>query len=218
MNAFDPSLAARIKEAANIAVIVIDDEEKAIPVAEALVAGGVTAIELTLRTPAAFNAMKRITSAFPQMIVGAGTVLRAEQLGQARDAGATFAVAPGLNPAIVEKAMEIGIPFAPGVMTPSEIDRALELGCILQKFFPAEPMGGLKTLKAMVAPFKHLNPTFIPLGGLKPENTKEYLASPLIAACGGSWMCTPALIAAGDWATIRANAELATRLAKEARG
>lgn len=218
MNAFDPALAARIKEAANIAVLVLDDEEKAIPLAEALIAGGVTAMELTLRTPAALRAMKRITAAFPQMIVGAGTVLRADQLAQARDAGATFAVAPGLNPAIVEKAMEIGIPFAPGVMTPSEIDRALELGCILQKFFPAEPMGGLKTLKAMVAPFKHLGPTFIPLGGLKPENTKEYLASPLIAACGGSWMCAPALIAASDWAAIRANAELATRLAKEARG
>ena len=217
MNAFDPALASRIRDAANIAVLVLDDEEKAIPLAEALLAGGVTAMELTLRTPAALLAMKRIVKAFPQMIVGAGTVLRAEQLKQAQDAGAAFAVAPGLNPAIVEEAAKIGIPFAPGVMTPSEIDRALELGCTLQKFFPAEPMGGLKTLKAMVAPFKHLGPTFIPLGGLKPENTKEYLASPLIAACGGSWMCTPAIIAASDWAAVKANAELATRLAREAR-
>ncbi|MGI6494650.1 MAG: bifunctional 4-hydroxy-2-oxoglutarate aldolase/2-dehydro-3-deoxy-phosphogluconate aldolase [Kiritimatiellia bacterium] len=218
MNAFDKTLAARIRAAANIAVLVLDDEDKAIPLAEALLAGGVTAMELTLRTPAALRAMERIADAFPQMILGAGTVLRTEQLQQARDAGAAFAVSPGLNPEIVEAAARIGLPFAPGVMTPSEIDRALALGCTLQKFFPAEPLGGLKTLKAIAAPFLHLGPSFIPLGGLKPENTKDYLASPLISACGGSWMCTPALIAASDWSAVQANAALATRLAKEARG
>jgi 2-dehydro-3-deoxyphosphogluconate aldolase/(4S)-4-hydroxy-2-oxoglutarate aldolase len=217
MPAFDARLAERIREAANIAVLVIEDADKAAPLAEALLAGGVTVMELTLRTPAALRALERVAGRVPGMLVGAGTVLSPEQVRQARDAGAAFAVAPGLNPRVVRAAAEAKLSFAPGVMTPSEIEQAVELDCVLLKFFPAETAGGLAALKVLAAPYQHLGLRFIPLGGLKPDNTKAYLQSPLIAACGGSWLCTREQIAAGDWAAVRANAELATRLAREAR-
>lgn len=217
MPAFDPTLAQRIREAANIAVLILDDAEKAVPLAEALLAGGVTVMELTLRTPAALVALARIARAVPQMTVGAGTVLTPEQARQAQEAGAAFAVAPGLNPRVVEAACALGLSFAPGIMTPSEIERALELDCRLLKYFPAETCGGLSALTTLAAPYQHLKLQFIPLGGLKPDNTRAYLQSPLIAACGGSWFCTRELIAGSNWAAVRANAETATRLAREAR-
>lgn len=216
--AFDPALASRIQAAANVAVLVLEDAAAAVPLAEALLAGGVTVMELTLRTPAALKALSAVASAVPAMTVGAGTVLTPEQVRQARDAGAAFAVAPGLNPAVVRAAAEIGLSFAPGIMTPSEIERSIELGCRLLKFFPAESVGGLAMLKNMAAPYQHLGLRYIPLGGLKPENTGAYLRSPLVAACGGSWICSKEQIAARDWKAIRANAEQATRLAREARG
>ncbi len=217
MPAFDPTLAQRIRDAANIAVLILDDAEKAVPLAEALLAGGVTVMELTLRTPAALIALARIAREVPQMTVGAGTVLTPEQARQAQEAGAAFAVAPGLNPRVVEAARALGLSFAPGIMTPSEIERAIELDCRLLKFFPAETCGGLSALATLAAPYLHLKLQFIPLGGLKPDNTRAYLQSPLIAACGGSWLCTRELIASSNWAGVRANAETATRLAREAR-
>ena len=216
-NAFDPALASRIQHSGNIAVIVIDKVEDAKPLARALLDGGINAIELTFRTPAAAEALSILSKFSDELIAGAGTILTPEQMRQAAEAGAAFAVAPGLNPRVAKAAADLGISYAPGVMTPSEIELGLELGCTLQKFFPAGAIGGLKTITTLAAPYKHLGIRFIPLGGITPETTAEYLKSPLIAACGGSWIAPSKLIAANDWNAIRANAALACRIAAEAR-
>lgn len=218
MSVFNEELAAKVAECGNIAVVVLDDPTKALALADALLEGGVKVMELTLRTPAALEAIAEVAAKRPEMIVGAGTVLTIEQLEAAKDAGAAFAVAPGFNPRIVSAAKDMGFSFAPGVMTPSEIEGAVELGCKLLKFFPAGAIGGLKAIKTLVAPYNHLGLKYIPLGGLNPETTEEYLASPLIAACGGSWIAPGKLINADDWATIKANAALATELVKKIRG
>lgn len=217
MNAFDPALAQKISNASNIAVVILDDADKAVTLATTLLEGGITVMELTLRTPAALQALARIAKTVPEMIVGAGTVLTYEQLIQARDAGAAFGVAPGFNPQIVTAAKQAGFSFAPGVMTPSEIEGAVACGCRLLKFFPASVIGGLKAIQTLVAPYNHLGLKYIPLGGLNPETTRDYLASPLIAACGGSWIAPAKSINAGDWETIRANAQHATEIARAAR-
>lgn len=217
MNIFNTALATKISSCGNIAVVVLDDASKAVKLAKTLLEGGVNVMELTLRTPAALDALGKIVQAVPGMIVGAGTVLTLEQLKQAKAAGAAFAVAPGFNPRIVSAAKEAKFSFAPGVMTPSEIEGAVELGCRLLKFFPASVIGGLKAIKTLVAPYNHLGLKYIPLGGLTPETTAEYLACPLIAACGGSWIAPTKLIAAGDWDAIRANAAKATEIARVAR-
>ena len=217
MNIFAPALEKKIAASGNIAVVVIDDAAKALPLAEALLAGGVDVMELTLRTPVALDAIRKIAGQVKGMTVGAGTVLAPLQLKQVSDAGAAFAVAPGFNPRVVAAAKEMGFSFAPGVMTPSEIEGALEAGCRLLKYFPAGVVGGLKGIKNIAAPYAHLGIRFIPLGGLTPETSAEYFGSPLIAACGGSWIAPAKLIAAGDWSAIRENAAKATAIAKAAR-
>lgn len=217
MNAFNPDLAHKISEAGNIAVVILDDADKAVTLATTLLEGGVTVMELTLRTQAALQALAAITKEVPEMIVGAGTVLTHEQLMKAQDAGAAFAVAPGFNPNIVNAAIQAGFSFAPGVMTPSDIEGAVACGCRLLKFFPASVIGGLKAIQTLVAPYNHLGLKYIPLGGLNPETTREYLASPLIAACGGSWIAPAKCINANDWKTIRTHAEEATEIARSAR-
>lgn len=217
MNPFPPELAKKVADCGNIAVVVIDEAEKAVPLAHALLEGGVTVMELTFRTACAAEALRRVATEVPEMIISAGTILTKEQLQTAKDAGAHFAVAPGFNPRIVSAAMEMGLPFAPGVMTPSEIEGAVELGCTLLKFFPASVVGGIKAIETLAAPYKHLGLRYIPLGGLKPENTGEYLASPLIAACGGSWIAPAKLIKASDWSAITANAAKATEIAHSVR-
>ncbi len=216
--AFDPSLCDSISRSGNIAVLVVQDPEDAEPVAKALLDGGVRAIELTFRTAAAPEALRRLVAYSKELIVGAGTILSPEQMEEAARCGAAFAVAPGLNPRVAKAAADLGISYAPGVMTPSEIEQGLELGCTLQKFFPAGVLGGLKTITTMAAPYKHLGVKFIPLGGITPETTAEYLKSPLIAACGGSWIAKDALVKAKDWDGIRKNAELACSIARASRG
>ena len=214
MNIFDPKLQAVIQTAGNIAVVVVDDAAKAAPLAQALYEGGVRIMELTLRTPAAISAIEIVTQEFSEMIVGAGTVLSPVQLRQARDAGAAFAVAPGFNPRVVTAAFETGLSFAPGVMTPSELEGAVEMGCTLLKFFPAGTLGGVKALTAIAAPYLHLDLRYIPLGGITADTTADYLKLPIVAACGGSWIATPELIRNGDWDAIRANATTATEIAR----
>ena len=215
---FPSALMERISKGGNVAVAVVEDPEKAVPLAQTLLEGGVDSIELTFRTPCAVEALRRIATEVPEVLVGAGTVLTPAQLHEAKEAGAAFAVAPGFNPEVVRAAADIGLPFAPGVMTPSEIEGAYALGCTrLMKFFPASVAGGLKGLKTLAAPYKHLGIKFLPLGGLKLENTAEWLADPLIAACGGSWIAPAKLIAAGEWDAIRANAAAATAAAVAAR-
>lgn len=215
---FPEALAKRVANGANIAVVVVEDPEKAVPAARALLSGGVNVIELTFRTPRAAEALKRVTSEVPEMIVSAGTVLTPEQVAEAKAAGAAFAVAPGFNRRVVAAAADAGLPFAPGVMSPSEIEGAMEMGCTrILKFFPASVMGGLKALKTLAAPYKHTGIRFIPLGGLNADNTGEWLADPIIAACGGSWIAPAKLIDACAWDQIAANAARATEIAHAVR-
>jgi len=214
---FDPSLVRKVAESAVVAVLVIDKKEDAVPLAEALLEGGITAMELTLRTAAGLDALAEIKSAFPQMIAGAGTVLTPEQVRAAQQAGADFAVSPGVNSRVLREAIDVGMPFAPGIATPSDIEAALEFGCRLLKFFPAEPSGGLPYLKAIAAPYAHLGISYIPLGGLTEKNMAAYLQDPLVAALGGSWIAPRDLITAGNWAEIRNRARTAIRIAHETR-
>jgi len=196
----------RIERCGVVAVLVVDEAAHAVPLAKALLDGGIDAMELTLRTPVAFEALEAIREQVPEMLPGVGTVLTPEQAGEAAAAGAAFGVAPGLNPRVVRAAQQGGLPFAPGVATASELEAALELGCREVKFFPAEPTGGMAYLKSMAAPYTHLGVRFVPLGGLNPDNVRNYLSSSLVLAVGGSWIAPRDAIRQEDWAAIRNNA------------
>jgi 2-dehydro-3-deoxyphosphogluconate aldolase/(4S)-4-hydroxy-2-oxoglutarate aldolase len=197
-------LAKRIVPAATV-----DRAEQALPLAEALRQANLDIIEITFRTGAAAQAIQGIAARFPEMLVGAGTILTEEQLARAADAGARFGVAPGLNERLVQSAARLGMPFVPGVVTPSEVDLGIRLGCKLLKFFPAENMGGVKTLKALAGPFAHTGVRFVPTGGIDAPNARAYLDLPVVGAVGGSWMVAPKLIKEQQWAEI-------TRLSREA--
>jgi len=203
----------RIRAARILAVATLESSEQALPLAQALRAGGISGMELTLRTAAGLEAIRRIKASFPDLLIGAGTVLNAQQVAAVCGAGADFAVAPGFNPEVVKAAQSAGLPFAPGVCTPSEIEGALALGCRVLKFFPAEPSGGLKYLETIAGPYLHLGLHFIPLAGIHPGNAQAYLASPLVAAVGGSWIVPPDRLKAGDWEAIGQSAAEAGELA-----
>lgn len=209
---FDPQLAEKISAAGVAAVLVIDDAGDALPLARALLDGGVNVMELTLRTPAALDALRQIRREVPEMIAGIGTILSVEQLHAAREAGAAFGVSPGCNPRLLAAAREAAFSFGPGIATPSDIECALEHGCRLLKFFPAEQLGGLSYLRAMAAPYAHLGLRYIPLGGLTEANAGTYLNDPLIAAIGGSWIAPRETIKAKDWTKIASNARGAREL------
>lgn len=183
-----------------IPVIKIDDAEKAVPLAKALCDGGLPAAEVTFRTAAAKDAIAKMSAAFPDMPIGAGTVLTTAQVDEAVAAGAKFIVSPGLNPKVVRYCLDKEIPILPGCATPSDMEQAIELGLSVVKFFPAEANGGLKSIKAMSAPYTQLR--FMPTGGVNEQNLGDYLAFPKIIACGGSFMVNDALIQAGDFAAI----------------
>jgi 2-dehydro-3-deoxyphosphogluconate aldolase/(4S)-4-hydroxy-2-oxoglutarate aldolase len=203
----------QIRKKRIVPVSVIDNLDDAVRLAEALIAGGLEVIEVTFRTTAAEAAIRNITEAFPSMLVGAGTVLDAEQLKRAKDAGARFAVAPGVNEKVITASQELGLTFIPGVMTPSDVERGLRLGCKLQKFFPAEVAGGVAMLKALAGPYGQTGVKFIPLGGIGPKNAAEYLSLPIVAAIGGSWLCDRKLIAEKKWSAITALTAEAVRIA-----
>jgi 2-dehydro-3-deoxyphosphogluconate aldolase/(4S)-4-hydroxy-2-oxoglutarate aldolase len=194
-----------------VPVIVIDDPADAVPLARALTDGGLSCAEVTLRTPRAMEALRRITSEVPGMLVGAGTVLSAAQAADARAAGARFAVAPGFNPAVVEYCQSVELPVFPGVCTPTEIEMALSRGLSVLKFFPAEPIGGLPFLKAIAAPYTTVS--FIPTGGIGPSNLASYLAFPRVVACGGSWMAPNDWISAKQFDRIRDTTRAAVAIA-----
>ena len=183
-----------------VPVVVLDRAEDALPLAECLVKGGLPCAEVTFRTAAAADAIAAMTKAYPQMLVGAGTVLTTAQVDAAVAAGAKFIVSPGLNPKVVSYCVEKGIPVTPGVSSPSEIEQALELGLDVVKFFPAEASGGLAKIKAMAAPYGGIR--FMPTGGINADNLNSYLAYDRVLACGGSWMVSADLINAGDFAKI----------------
>lgn len=201
---FDPDLAQRIETCGIVAVLVVDRVEDAVPLARALLAGGVDVMELTLRTPAALDALKAIRAEVPEMVAGVGTILTPDQVTEVVEAGGAFGVSPGLNPRVLTAAWAAGLSFAPGIATPSDIEAALENGCKILKLFPAEPSGGLTYLKAIAAPYAHLGLKFIPLGGLNAKNMASYLAEPNVAALGGSWLAPRDLIQAGAWDQITA--------------
>lgn len=212
-----PEIMTRIDDAGVVAVLVIDDVNNAVPLAKSLLAGGVNAIELTLRTPVAFEAARIIKAEVPEILLGFGTVLTTKQVDAAVKVGADFAVAPGCNPNILDASIAAGLNVAPGISTPSEMEMAIEKGCRVLKYFPAETLGGMKHLQNMVAPYKYLDLKFIPLGGLNIDNAASYLSSPLITAIGGSWIAKQDMIQAQQWDAITQNAQAITDLIKVVR-
>jgi len=197
-----PTFNARV-----VPVIVISHVDQAVPMAQALLAGGIDVMEITLRHSAGLAAIEAVAKAVPQMHVGAGTVTRAQEMRQVKDAGARFALSPGMSEALVQAAMDCQLPFVPGVMTPSEVMRARDHGFALMKLFPAMQAGGLGMLKALSGPLGDVQ--FCPTGGVTPENMRAFLQLPNVAMVGGSWLTPADAVAQGDWARI-------TRLAQEA--
>ncbi len=206
-----PDLDQILRASPVMPVIALEDAERALPLAEALLAGGISTLEITLRTPAALEAIRRIRKAFPQAHVGAGTVTTPAALRQAMDAGATFAVSPGLPGPLLEAAVRGPLPFLPGVMTPTEVMTAAAAGFTHLKLFPAEQAGGLGMLKALAGPFKELR--FCPTGGIGPDIAPAYLALPNVVCVGGSWLAPPSLLDTGDWKAITNLARQAAALA-----
>ena len=203
------ALAARLREIGVVPVVELPRTEDAVPLAGALLAGGLSCVEITLRTPGAVEGISAIRAAYPDILLGAGTVLSVEQVDIAIAAGADFAVAPGTNPQVVEASLARGLPILPGVATPSEIETARALGISLLKLFPSELLGGAAYVRALCGPYRDV--TFVPTGSITPTTLPGYLAVPQVLACGGSWMVKPAMIAAGEFDAI-------TRLALEAVG
>lgn len=201
-----------------IPVIVIEDLAKAVPLARALVKGGLPVLEVTFRTACAAEAIAKIRAEVPGAILGAGTVLTKEQLLKAKAAGATFAVAPGFDPEIVRAAAAEGVPFCPGIATASELSQALALGCKMVKFFPAESAGGVKYIKDLLGAFRWTGVRFMPTGGVKLANVADYLAVPEIICCGGTWIVPKDAVNADDWSAIEKLAKDASDLVKKLRG
>ena len=199
-----------------VPVVVLNDSKDAEPLADALCEGGLACAEVTFRTEAAAESIKIMSEKHPEMLVGAGTVLTVEQVDEAVAAGAKFIVSPGFNPKVVKYCLDKNIAITPGVVTPSEMEQAIELGLNIVKFFPAEPSGGLSMIKAVSAPYTMLK--FMPTGGINPGNVKEYLKSDKIFACGGSWMVKGDLVDAGDFDKIKELTKEAADIVKEIRG
>ena len=203
-------LAETVASAGVVPVIVVEREEQAVPLARALVRGGLTVLEVTFRTAAAAGAIAAIRRDVPEATVGAGTLLAPGQVRSAKAAGASFGVAPGFDPVVAAAAKDAGLPFCPGVATASELSQALTAGFRLVKFFPAEAAGGVKMLKNLLGAFRSAGVRFMPTGGVSAANLADWLAVPEVAGCGGTWVVPKDALAAGDWGRIET-------LAKEAR-
>ena len=214
---FPETLRSRIRRSGVVAVLVVDRLEHAVPLATTLIENGIDSMELTLRTPAAIGALKAIRVEVPEMLAGVGTILTTDQVHEVAQAGAEFGVAPGMSRPVVRAAGAVGLPFAPGVATPSELGNAIAAGCRMVKFFPAEAMGGMPYLKSMANPYEHLGIDYIPLGGINTANLASYLRESFIAALGGSWIAPRTLIQSENWSAIASNAREARRLIDETR-
>lgn len=199
----------KLAELRVLPVVAADTVDQGLHLCEALCKGGLPAVEITFRTSAAEQIIRSVTTTFPDMIVGAGTILTVADLERAVAAGASFGVAPGCNPRVVKAAVEASFPFAPGVCTPSDVEQALEYGVVNLKFFPAEASGGVTFLKALAGPYGHLGLSFCPTGGINLDNMLDYLALPQVPFVAGTWLAKKHLLAAGEWQTI-------TNLAAEA--
>jgi len=214
----NPDVLETVRKHVVVPVIAIDDPQSAIPLADALIEGGLPVAEITFRTAAAAEVIARIARERPAVILGAGTLLSVENVRKAREAGARFGVAPGVNPAVVAEANRLGVPFVPGVVTPSEIEQALSLGATLLKFFPSEAFGGLKVIKALSAPYLHTGVKFMPTGGVTMANLADYLAAEVVACVGGTWIASREAIAEKKWAQIRDNCKAAVEMVRKIRG
>ncbi len=208
----DESILDRVSRCGVVPVIAIEQLEAALPLADALLEGGLPVVEITFRTAAAAEVIRKLAQERPQLVVGAGTVLTPANLQAAKSSGAAFAVAPGLNPQIVKQARQLGLPFAPGVATPSDIELGLTLGCKLLKFFPAEALGGVVMLEALSAPYRHTGIRFMPTGGVTPANLESYLKLDTVAAVGGTWLAKKEDLAAGNWDAIRTRCQAAVQI------
>ena len=190
--------------------VTLADPAQALDTAKAIHAGGIGVMEITFRTSATIESITAIRKGLSQMQIGAGTILYKEQLHQAKQTGAQFGLSPGFNPTVAAEALKIDFPFIPGVMTPSEIEAALEMGYKVLKLFPAAQMGGTDYLKTLAGPYGHTGITFIPMGGVSLDNMTSYLSLKNVITVGGSWLATPQLIAEGNFETIRQNVAHAT--------
>ncbi len=209
-------IADQITKEKIISVITIAELKEVPYVMEALLHGGIHAIELTLRTECAIQAIEQIKKHYPEILLGVGTVITPTQVDIIANLNVAFAVAPGLNHKVLERAKQHNLSFFPGIATPSDIETALEYDIRLLKFFPAEPMGGLSFLENMNAPYGHLDIQYIPLGGVNENNILPYLQSPLVGAIGGSWIASRKLIADKQWKTIESNARNAIQARERA--
>ena len=207
-----------LKRSGVVPVIVIEEEAKAVPLARALVKGGLGVLEVTFRTKAAAAAIRAIRAEVPEAVVGAGTLVTPEMARAAFEAGAAFGVAPGFDPAVVNAAKDLGLPFVPGIATASELSQALTAGLRIVKFFPAEAAGGVKMIKNLLGAFRFTGVKFMPTGGVKPDNVGDYLAVPEIVCCGGTWLVPKDALAAGDWAAIGKLAAEAAAIVARLRG
>ncbi len=202
-----PSFTSRV-----VPVIVLSDASQAVPLAHALLEGGIDVMEITLRSDVALDAIAAVARDVPDMHLGAGTVTRASDVPRVIDAGARFALSPGCTDALVDAVRATGLPFIPGVMTPSEVMRARDLGFTLMKLFPAQQAGGIAMLKALGAPLPDVR--FCPTGGVSPDNLRDVLALPNVAMAGGSWLTPADAVASGDWGRITRLARGAVEMAR----
>ncbi|MDD6983900.1 MAG: bifunctional 4-hydroxy-2-oxoglutarate aldolase/2-dehydro-3-deoxy-phosphogluconate aldolase [Clostridia bacterium] len=209
------TLEERFYDYAVVPVVVLNDADDAIPLADALIKGGLPCAEVTFRTDAAEESIRRICESFPDMLVGAGTVLTTKQVERAYKAGAKFIVSPGFDPEIIDYCISIGLPVLPGCITPSEIAQAVKRGLKVVKFFPAEQSGGVAMIKAMAAPYSMVK--FMPTGGISTKNLADYLSCDKILCCGGSWMVKEDLIKSGSFDKITDMTKEATALARSIR-
>jgi 2-dehydro-3-deoxyphosphogluconate aldolase/(4S)-4-hydroxy-2-oxoglutarate aldolase len=212
---FPKEIIDRLRRSGVVAGFSVNNVAHAVPLTRALLAGGIDAIELTLRTPAGMDSVKAICADVPEMLVGVGTILTPGTAVEVKAAGADFGVAPGMNARVVRAAQEAGLPFAPGIATPSDLEAAIELGCRFVKFFPAEAAGGLAYLRSMAAPYQHLGIEYFPLGGVNAENMSAYLREPYVPTVGGSWIVKKDLVDSEDWAGITARAAEVINILKE---
>jgi len=205
-------------DAGIIPVIVIEKEEQAVPLAKALVKGGLPVLEVTFRTKAAAAAIAAIKREVPEAVLGAGTLLTPQMVKAAKAAGAVFGVAPGFDPVVMAAAKEADLPMCPGIATASELSQALTAGCKMVKFFPAEAAGGVNMIKNLLGAFRFTGVKFMPTGGVKPANVADYLSVPEVACCGGTWIVPKDALAANDWTAIEKLATEASALVRQLRG
>ncbi len=215
---FDAKTKEQLGKCGVFAVLTVSRAQDAPDACKALLEGGIGAIELALRTPVAMDAVALVAKQVPEMLLGIGTVIKSGQARKVKELGADFGVSPGLNPSIVAEASSLNLPFAPGIATASELETAYGMGCDLLKLFPAEPLGGISYLKAMSGPYSHLGISFIPLGGVHPDNLAFWAKEKNVLAVGGSWIATKDLLNLHDWGTITDNARNAMAIWHSVRG